>query len=209
MAAMDDRSSDPLQTTLRLLAGARGDDRAALDELFARYAPRVRRIVALRLDRPIDRIADFDDVAQEALLRAFRGLDRFRGSSVGEFRNWLARIVENTIRDLLEQGDTRKRGEGNERCFGELGDDSLASSIFAGVSPSPSEQAMGRELEQRVEAALLDLDERYREVIVLRKLCEMSYEEIAGELGLGEEGNARKICSRALRKLEDALARTR
>ncbi len=203
---MSSRPDETLQTTLRLVADARTDDREALDELFARYAPRVRSIVAMRLDRPIRRVAEFDDVVQETMLRAFRGVSRFRGESVGEFRNWLARIVENTIRDLLAKGKTKKSGAGGERCFGELGDDALSSSIFAGRDDSPSQKAMGRELEERVEAALLELSPRYREVIVLRKLCEMSDEEIAVELGFETTDNVRTVCSRALRKLEDALS---
>ncbi len=64
----------PLDDTLRLVARAQDEDPEALQVLFVRYLPRVRRIAALRLGHRSRSLYDFDDVLQEAMVDAFRGL---------------------------------------------------------------------------------------------------------------------------------------
>jgi RNA polymerase sigma-70 factor (ECF subfamily) len=166
----------------------------------------VRQIAALRLRRPLREICEVDDVVQGALLKAFKGLDRFEERSEGGFRSWLARCVESEIVDRLRSARALKHGEGRVRRFGDLERDSLSSAVFAGFGPTPSQVASARELGERIEAALLEMPSHHREVIILRQLCEMSYAEIAKAMGFAEEATARKVLSRALKRLREMVA---
>ena len=194
-----------MQTTC-LVRSAKAGDRQALEDLFARYLPRVRQIVALRLGERQRRFIEAEDIVQEAFLKALQGLERFEHRSEGSFRNWLARCVECEIVDSVRRLKARKRGGGKVRLFGDFCTESLFSSVFAGREPTPSKVAEAREAEERIEEAILELPEHYREVIILRQLCEMSYAEVASLMGFVQEETARKACSRAIQKLKRALA---
>lgn len=191
--------------TIGLVGAAQKGDRGALETLFARYLPRVRQIVALRLGQRQRQFLEVEDVVQETLWTVFRDLDRFEHTTEGGFRNWVAKCVECKIVDLARSAEAKKRGGGKVRRFGDFARESLSDSIFAGKSPTPSQVAQAEETEERLEKALLALPDHYREVIILRQLCEMSYPEVARALGFREEAAARKACSRALAKLKALL----
>ena len=193
------------EETVKLVRSAQGGSRQALEELFARYRPRVEQIVALRMGRELRQIVEPDDIVQQALMKAFEGLDRFEQRSEGSFRNWLASCVECEIRMHVRSARAKKRGAGRVRRFGDAGSQILLSSILAGTGPSPSAIVREKELAERIHQVLLDMPEHNREVIILRHLCEMSYAEIAKSMQLGSEQTARKAVSRALRKLKEAL----
>jgi hypothetical protein len=65
--------------------GAKSGDRKSLEDLFARYLPKVRRIVALRLGCTLRDFAAYEDMVQEGLLRAFEKLEQFQELSEGGF----------------------------------------------------------------------------------------------------------------------------
>jgi RNA polymerase sigma-70 factor (ECF subfamily) len=194
-----------MRTTSFLVDAAKGGDRRALENLFARYLPRVRQIVALRLGRRQHQFLEDDDVVQEILFTVFQDLERFEHKSEGSFRNWIAKCVECKIVDLARNAEAKKRGGGKVRRFGDFGTERLSDSIFPGKGPTPSQVAQAKETEEKLEAALLSLPAHYREVIILRQLCEMSYPEVAKALGFREEVSARKACSRALAKLKELM----
>ena len=196
---------DPIETTLRLVASAKSGDARALNDLFERYLPRTRRIVACRMGWRLSQLEDHEDLVQETLLRVFKGLERFEARSEGSFRHWVAHCVECAIRDRARHAKRAKRGGGAEKRWGDLAAESLAESIFASDQPTPSAIVRAAELEEKIEASLLELPERYRELIVLRSLCGMSYKEIAETMGFDREATVRNAYSRALHKLEEAL----
>jgi RNA polymerase sigma-70 factor (ECF subfamily) len=144
-------------------------------------------------------------VVQESLLRALQGLERFEERSEGGFRDWLARCVEHEIIRQARRALAAKRGRGEGRRLSELDTGFLAASVFSSGDPSPSQFAQASELAERLEAALLALPDHYRELIVLRQLCEMSYAEIARVFGYAQETTARMAFSRASQKLKAAL----
>lgn len=187
-----------LETTLAQVRAARDGDRAALDGLFRRYLPWVLDTVALRLGRRRQDCAAIEDLAQESLLDAFRAIDRFRDRSEGSFRHWLAKIVENNVRDRERRRTAQKRGEGRERLFRDLFDSEVGGPEVAGRDSSPSQVASAREDVALVEAALLRLNERQREILILRDRCGMSFEEVAEALGLKNAESARTTYRRAL-----------
>jgi RNA polymerase sigma-70 factor (ECF subfamily) len=191
-------------TTVILLRAARAGDRAALDQLFQRYAPLVRRVVALRMGRPISAIHEHEDIVQEAVLKAFQGLEGFEPEREGAFRNWLCRCVESAIVDALRRSRAKKRG----RRTLSLDDPevlSLSSPVLAAGDLSPGTVLGRREDEEMLHAALLELKQHHREIIIKRQLCQMSYGEIAAEMGLGQEATVRKAHERALRKLRESM----
>jgi len=192
-------------STVQLVRAAQDGDRGALESLFARYLPRVREIVALRVGAQLRRLVDLEDIVQEALLKAFSSLQRFEQRSEGGFRNWLASCVECEIRMHVRKERAEKRGGGKVRRLQDHDSSVLLASVVGGPGPSPSQVAAARELAERLELALLSMPHHYREIIVLRNLCEMSYVEIADVMQLGSEQTARKAFSRALQKLKSAV----
>lgn len=204
---MDRRHTEnqELERTVELVRSAQGGDAEALERLMTRYLPRVRQIVALRAGRRLKDFGDLEDIAQETVLRVFQGLRRIQQDSEGAFRNWVARCVECEIVDHIRKADAKKRGGVNVRRFGDFDGCDLHSSVLKGHDPTPSQVASAKELGERIEAALLAMPKHSREVIILRSLCDMSYAEIADEMGFQREVNARMAFSRAIQKLKMEL----
>lgn len=204
MSDASDPSAPELSTTIRLVESARKGDRQALEDLFQRYLPRVRRIVAFRMGQRLRQLAEREDLVQEVLLRVFEGLDRFEHRSEGSFRNWLAHAVQAAIVDESRKVAAKKRGQGKVRRLGDFGSELLAAAIPI-PQPTPSEIARARETEEELEAAILALPAHHRELIVLRHLCDLSYREIAELMRLSTEETARRASNRALARLKKSL----
>lgn len=189
--------------TVRLVRAAQGGDGQAREELFARYLPRVAHMVAARLGVSRSALpAAAEDMAQEALLRAFQSLDRFEVRSPGAFMAWMATIVLNCVRRHRRRD---QHGPG-AMLWQRYGDLDLGEALFAGREGTPSSVAVRREDQQRLEAALLTLPSLYREALSLRALAGLNHAEIAQALGR-TEANSRKLVQRATRMLEEAFAR--
>lgn len=190
--------------TLQLLASARAGDRRALDELFARLLPRVRAVVALRMNCRETDLWEREDLVQETLLDAFRSLPSFEVRGEGALIHWLARLVQNNLADHARHRNALRRDEGR-RVRRTDRSTVLTDSVLGVEGATPSQFAQADETEERVETALLALEERQRRVIELRRLCELSFEEIATELGLGGASSARSLYSRALAELAQRM----
>ncbi|MBN1443082.1 MAG: sigma-70 family RNA polymerase sigma factor [Planctomycetes bacterium] len=197
----------PIQTTIRLLREARGGRERAIDDLFARYLPKVRRIVSLRLGYPIRDFALYEDLVQDSLLRAFEKLESFEELSDGTFQNWIATCVASSVNLHFRKAGAEKRGGGNVKALGELGSEGLSASIFRGREPGPSSVASAREIEDALEEALLSLKSHHREIIILRHLCGMSSREIAAAMGFSSAATVRKVLSRAMSELKNRMPR--
>lgn len=194
---------DPIPT-LQLLAAAQRGDRPAMDELFLRLEPRVVKVVALRMGCRERDLEDRKEIVQQSLLDAFRSLHGFEPRGEGALLHWLARLVQNNLIDQARRRNAQRRDEGR-RLQRPDRSTVLTDSILGTDNATPSKFAQARETEERVEAALLALDERQRRVIELRKLCDMSFEDIAKELELGAESSARSLFSRAMAELAKRL----
>lgn len=183
-----------------LVARAQRDDFAAMQELFERFLPRVRRIAAIRLGRSGRALQEVDDLVQESLFDAFRGLENFDTKSDGQLLGWLGKIVENRLRATLRHGRAQKRGGDRVQRFADFSQ-ACGPSRFADANATPSQNAMGTEMQARISEKVHELPEQQRELIILRLYCELSYDEIAAELQLGGADSARALFSRALRAL--------
>jgi RNA polymerase sigma-70 factor, ECF subfamily len=145
--------------------------------------------------------ADAEDAAQEAILKAYRNLARFRQES--KFSTWLIQIAINDAkmrlrkdrRHLYQSLDT-----GQETKEGDY-----MPTDFADWREIPSEALEQSELREALNSALKSLPEKYRTVFVLRDVQQMSIAETARALGISEE-NVKTRTSRARLQMRDRLA---
>ena len=154
-------------------AAGRGDDRA-FHALIDRHGPRL-----LRLARSLcGNAADAEDVLQETFVGAFRGLRRFEGRS--SVRTWLSRI-------LVTQVAVQRRRGGRHRHLSLSAAEARADEGGADA-PSPAAGgpagASAADSRMDLDAAIQSLSPDHREVVVLREIEGMSYEEIAEVLGV-------------------------
>lgn len=174
--------------TFELLARAHAGDPAALDQLFARYLPRLRRWAHGRLPQWARDSADTQDLVQETLLQTFKQIERFEPRREGAFMAYLRQAVMNRIRDELRKSSRRPESTGV--------DETLPSG-----EPSPLASAIGTEAFERYEAALARLRPIEREAIVARVEMDCTYDEMAMMLELPSADAARKAAQRALVRL--------
>ncbi len=164
------------QDEAALIERIRRGDRAAFRVLVERYQRRVYSL-ALGFVRDPD---EARDVCQEAFLKVYRHLDTFHGQS--NFYTWLYRITVNLCIDLR-----RKAGRGNQSEFDERIAHEEAGSPADQISPGrlrfdPAKALHNRELRERLQAALDQLSETHRSVLLLREIEGLSYKEIADVL---------------------------
>ncbi len=156
-----------------VLEAARRGDRAAFDTLVVRHQRRVFRLSVRLLG---DEEAALD-AAQEAFLRAWRGLAGFQGGSL--FTTWLTRITINTCRNELRRRASPKHARpASLDAPGPQGGDSLGARLAAPPAPV-SARLEGVELREAFRRALQELDPGEREVLVLKEVEDLPYEDIA------------------------------
>lgn len=171
-----------------LVAAAKDGDRAAFDELV-RVTYTDTYTLAYRL---MGNEEDARDVVQDAYLRAYRGLGRFRGDA--QFSTWMYRITANCAATHL--------GRRSRHRYDELEDN--APVVDPRTDHDPQLRADADDLRRRLTAALETLPPRLRAVVVLRDVYDLPHDAIAAELGISETA-AKVRLHRARRKLRDQL----
>lgn len=159
-----------------LLRRARFGDRNALDELFQRALPRLRRAASRRAAG--SRAAGASDVLQEALERALRKLDTFEGASEAEWHAWLARIVDSRAAQSMRDAHRKKRA-----IPGGLPLDTPEAEAAPSPGTSPSREASRREEWQILLGCLHELPDDQREAIRWHHLEGLSFDDAAVRMG--------------------------
>jgi RNA polymerase sigma-70 factor (ECF subfamily) len=177
----------PLDDT-RLIRAAQGGDMQAYEELVRRYQDLAFRCAFL----VVGNAEDANDVTQDAFVRAFAALPRFRADAA--IRPWLLAIVSNQARNHRR---SRRRREGLALRAGE---EAPRQDV-----PSPEESVLGRERRAELLAAIEGLREEDRQVITLRWFAELTEAEMAALLQR-PSGTIKSRLSRAMRRLRAALA---
>ncbi len=193
MAGSRERSLDPPPTDKELIARVLAGDQGAYAVLVERHSDLVYAIVS----RIVLNEADAADVAQEAFVRAYHALGRFRGDS--KFSSWLYRIAVN--RSLTHLKRTKRRAAVLDPTTGARAE--VEASL--GAPPdSPDEAVLKDERRVMVRAAVSQLPPRYRAVVTLFYLEEKSYREVAEILGI-PMGTLKTHLHRARALLKEAL----
>lgn len=185
-------AGDGLTSTSDLLARARAGDAAALNELFERYLPTLRRWARGRLPSWTRDLRDTDDIVQETLVQTLRHIDDFNPRHEGALQAYLRQAVVNRVKDEI-------RRVGRRPVPSELPED------YEDPSVSPLETAIGREAAARYEAALLRVKPEERELIVARVEMGNSYQQIAATHGKATADAARMAVTRALVRLAEEM----
>ena len=159
-----------------LLKRFRAGDESAFDELVLRHQQRAFNI-AYQLLRDHE---DATEVAQDAFVRAYRSLDSFHGEC--EFTTWLHRIVVNLAHNKYRWW--KRRGKHANVSLDsplETADDQMSRQMTA-ETDAPDTQAVKAEFIELLSRKMNELPDKFREVIVLRNVENLSYEEIAAAL---------------------------
>lgn len=164
-----------------LVARAKGGDRTAKDELARRHLPVIARLV-----RRYVPAHDADDVAQRAMIRGLGKLDSFREESA--FRSWLHRIAVNVA--LNHVRDTKREVAVDEA-------DLITNTLGTA-------RLVAREAKQKVVEAVAALPEKQRISVELRLYRELSFAEVADEMGITED-SAKANYHHAMKRLRALL----
>ena len=145
------------------------------------------------------------DLTQETFLQAFRHLANFRGDA--DLRTWLYRIAVNQARNRWRWWKRRRRDRtvSLDAPVSDEIDAPLSAGLAGDEGHDPERQALARERERALHAALKTLSRTYREVIVLRDIEGLSYEEVASALDLNV-GTVKSRLSRGRDELRRRLA---
>jgi RNA polymerase sigma-70 factor, ECF subfamily len=149
----------------------------------------------------LNNAADAEEVAQEAVLKAFAALPRFRRES--KFSTWLIQITINEARLKLRK-DRRHLYESIDEPQGDDEGDYFPKD-FADWREIPSEELQRKQLREALQRALNALPQKYREVLILRDIQHLSIQETAQVLGI-TEGSVKTRLLRARFQMRDALA---
>jgi RNA polymerase sigma-70 factor (ECF subfamily) len=149
-----------------LVGVARDGDAAALDTLLRRHHPRLLALCRRLTGDP----TDAEDACQEALIAIARGLRRFDGRSA--FTTWAYRVTTNTCLDEL-----RRRRRRPVPGLGPAEQETAARAAAPASTTSDTGDGVAARLD--VDAALAAIAPDFRAAVVLRDLCQLSYEEIA------------------------------
>jgi RNA polymerase sigma-70 factor (ECF subfamily) len=183
-----------VDTTFDLVERAKSGDDDALNRLFARYLPSLRRWASGRLPHWTRDLMDTDDLVQETVVRAVKRIDRFESRHEGALQAYLRQAIVNRIRDEVRRA---KRSPAP----------SVLDDNAADPGASPLEAAIGEEALERYEAALAKLRPEEREAIVARVEMDGSYQDVAVALGKPSADAARMAVSRALLRLAREMSR--
>ena len=159
-------------TDQQLVQRAQRGDLRAFDLLVLKYQGRIAALVS----RYVSDAGEVEDVTQEAFIRAYRALGKFRGDSA--FYTWLYRIAANAAKNHLVAKGRRPGADATIEDAEGFDEGGMLSE-----SASPEALAMGGELAEVVESALNALPDELKAALMLREFDGLSYDDIADVLG--------------------------
>jgi RNA polymerase sigma-70 factor (ECF subfamily) len=174
-------------------------DQSAFNEMVSRYWDRIYAMVHQLLRNP----QDAEEVTQDAFIRAHRGLVNFRGDSA--FSTWLYQIATNLARNRYWYWWRRKRDQSIsiDAPVSSENDTTLAEMIPAELE-TPEDATVTQELITSIATGMEKLSAKHREILILRNVKNLSYEEIAEILGISV-GTVKSRIARARESLRAKL----
>jgi RNA polymerase sigma-70 factor, ECF subfamily len=173
----------------------------ALDALYRQVGPRLLAFIRLKMGRGLRARLESRDILQATFLKSFQKLDDFEGTTGRSLLGWLMRIAEHEIQD---RADFHGRQQRDARVEADVADheDALAVRTRSALTRVILDEQAGE-----IHAALEEISEPHRQVILLRAFEELSFPEIAARLGTSEDGS-RMLYARAMTALTLALSRS-
>lgn len=175
-------------------------DEAAFNELVRLYQGKIYRLVF----RMIGDRGEAEDLAQEVFVTVFKSIDSFRGDS--KLSTWLYRVASNHCKNRIKYLGRRARGQKKE--LDEMADRDALESATMNTSAQihrPDDMASARQTEGIIKRAIGELPEDQRELVVLRDIENMTYDEIQDVTGL-PEGTVKSRLHRARLSLHRRVA---
>ena len=182
-----------------LVSRFKNGDQSAFDEMVSRYWDRIYVMVHQLLRNQ----QDAEEVTQDAFIRAHRGLDRFRGDSA--FSTWLYQIATNLARNRYWYWWRRKRDKSiSIDAPVNAESDTTLSDLLPAELETPEDATVTQELVDSVASTMGRLSAKHREILILRNVKNLSYEEIASILGISV-GTVKSRIARARESLRAKL----
>ncbi len=174
-------------------------DEAAFNEMVGRYWDRIYGMVHQLLRNQ----QDAEEVTQDAFIRAHRGLVNFRGDAA--FSTWLYQIATNLARNRYWYWWRRKRDKtvSFDQPVSEDNDTPL-SEVFAAEMETPGDITVTQELVDHIAVGMEKISSKHREILILRNVKNMAYEEIAEVLGISV-GTVKSRIARARESLRETI----
>jgi len=189
-----------------LIKEARAGDPAARDRLFELCRGYLGFIARSQVETWLRVKVDASDLVQQTMLEAHRDFDRFQGGSEGEWLAWLRKILSHNAADFVRHyRGTAKREARREVRFRDPAD-SRASGAPEPAAPiaTPSQEFLQFENELRVTAAMGLLPPDYQEVILLRNLQRLPFNEVAKRMERSRPA-VQMLWMRAIKKLQEVM----
>jgi RNA polymerase sigma-70 factor (ECF subfamily) len=193
-----------------LLRLASEGDPASWEALVGRSRPRLRRMVAFRLDQRLQGRVDPSDVLQDAYLEAWKDLGAFLRKPSMPFFLWLRSVAGSNLRELhrhhlgVQGRDPRREVSIYDQALPETTTTALAAELVGNLTRA-SEAAAKVETKLQLQEALESMDPLDREVLALRHFEQLSPAETASVLGIKEKAAGMRYV-RALRRLKEILS---
>lgn len=194
------------QGTATLIGKARAGSKSSLGLLLEQYRNYLAVLAATQIDKRIQPRVSPSDVVQETMLRAHKNFGQFRGTSEQELLAWLRQILVNNLAKFVEQHMlAARRDVRREVSLERLGAALEQSTVQLAALAPDAGKSPSMAVEQREEAVVLadrlaQLPADYRDVLVLRNLQSLPFEEVAARMERSV-GAARMLWLRAIEKL--------
>jgi RNA polymerase sigma-70 factor, ECF subfamily len=182
-----------------LIERIKNGDHSAYNDMVTRYWDRI----FARVHHLLKNQQDAEEVTQDAFIRAHRGLDKFRGDA--SFSTWLYQIATNLAHNRYWYWFRRKRDYSMSLDQPLTADGSLTlESIMPCDGETPAEAAVTHEFVNRVSECMNELGDKHREVLILRNVKNLTYDEIAQMLEISV-GTVKSRIARARESLRDLM----
>jgi RNA polymerase sigma-70 factor (ECF subfamily) len=191
--------TDTIDADELLIERIKAGDMAAYNAMVIRHYDRIfSRVLQL-----LNNKQDAEEVTQDAFIRAHRGLENFRGDA--SFSTWLYQIATNLAHNRYWYWFRRKRDQSISLDQPQCEDGSLTlENVMPCADENPAEAVVTQEFVDRVSACMQYLNDKHKEVLILRNVKNLTYDEIAQQLEISV-GTVKSRIARARESLRGLL----
>lgn len=195
--------------TSELLKGVASGDPSAINLLMDRHRDAVKRMVQMRLDQAIAGRVDASDIVQDVLLEASQRMDDYIRNPVMPFHLWLRQLAKDRVIDMHRRHRVagRRSVDREQNLVSFQSDEKSAAdlaTLLRDTQLTPAAAIVRKEMEQRFLAALGQLDDSDREIVIMRHFEHLGNGEVAQALGLTPPAAGMRYL-RAIRRLREIL----